>query len=54
VSHQIPCRRNIWWLGVVLYEMLTGQQPFRDANLLSISGAIQQDPLPCSRVTRPC
>ena len=26
--------------------MLTGQQPFRGENLLSISGAIQQDPPP--------
>ena len=32
--------------GVVLYEMLTGQQPFQGDNLLAISKAILESPTP--------
>jgi tetratricopeptide (TPR) repeat protein/predicted Ser/Thr protein kinase len=39
-------RSDIWALGVVLHEMVTGERPFRGENLFRLCTAIVRDPPP--------
>ena len=45
-GEEVDHRTDIWSLGVVLHEMLAGQQSFQGDNLLAISKAILESPTP--------
>lgn len=44
---------DVFALGVILFEMLTGQRPFQGENLAALLGAILRDEPPSVRTLRP-
>ena len=56
-SRDVDLRTDIWALGVILYESLTGRVPFEAETMPQLCGMILQDPprrsTNCGRICRP-
>jgi len=53
VGHDVTGRSDLYSLGIVLYEMLTGEVPYRGDNQVAVAMAHVREPMPDVRASRP-
>jgi eukaryotic-like serine/threonine-protein kinase len=52
-ARSVDARTDIWALGVILYELISGRGPFHGENLPEVCMSIARQPTPSLRATRP-
>jgi serine/threonine-protein kinase len=52
-ARSVDARTDIWSMGVILYELISGRGPFRGENLPEVCMSIASHPTPSLRATRP-